>query len=186
MLEIEYKALIDEEIYETIKAYYTWDYVKKQTNYYYFDAEGELSKRHIMVRVREKDNLFKVQVKAHKNPGEALQICEETEFPISALPEIICSEDAFKYTGIKTGDLSLLGSLTTLRHSLMRYENVEICLDKSEYLDRTDHEIEVEYTGEFPVELMDELKSLGVEFKEKSKGKYSRFAKRLVEVLNGN
>lgn len=185
MLEIEYKALIDKDTYEKIKAHYTWDYIKEQINYYYFDSAGELSRRHIMVRVREKDDKYKVQVKAHKNPGEALQICEETEFPITSLPETISSEDALRYTGIKTGELSLLGNLITLRHSLMRYENVEICLDRSEYLDRIDYEIEVEYTGEFPPELMDELKELGVEFKEKSKGKYSRFSKRLVEVMRG-
>jgi uncharacterized protein YjbK len=44
--------------------------------------------------------------------------------------------------------------------------SVEICLDKSEYLDKCDYEIEVEYTGDFPDELTDELKKLGIEFRD--------------------
>ena len=64
-------------------------------------------------------------------------------------------------------------------------DNVEICLDKSEYLDRCDYEIEIEYTGEMPKELMDELASMGVEFKEKSVGKYTRFINRLMELIHG-
>ena len=185
MLEVEYKSLLSEETYNKIREYYHWNWVKHQINNYYFDSLGELGRRHIMVRVREKDGSFAVQVKAHKNPGEALQICEETEFPIDCVPEKISAEDGERYTGVKTGELSCAGSLDTLRHSLMWCEGVEICLDKSEYLDRCDYEIEVEYTGEFPPKLMDELKQLGVEFKEKSVGKYTRFIRRLMEILQG-
>ena len=183
MLEVEYKSLLTKEIFDKIRTHYKWDHIKSQTNHYYTDPTGELSRRHIMVRVREIDGKYCVQVKAHKNPGEALQICEENEFPIDALPEAISKEDAFKYTGVRTGDLALLGDLTTLRHSLMWCQGVEICLDKSEYFDRVDYEIEVEYTGDFPPQLMDELRDLGVEFKEKSKGKYTRFVKRLMEIM---
>lgn len=185
MLEVEYKALLSEETYNKISSSYKWDWVKHQVNHYYFDESGELGKRHIMVRVREKDGAFAVQVKAHKNPGNSLQICEENEFPINNVPEYFSPEDGLKYTGVKTGKLSNAGSLDTLRHSLMWKDNVEICLDKSEYLDRCDYEIEVEYTGEFPDKLMCELNSLGVEFKEKSVGKYTRFITRLLQILHG-
>ncbi len=185
MLEVEYKCLITEEVYNKIKSFYKWDWIKHQINHYYFDSSGELGKRHIMVRVREKDGSCTVQVKAHKNPGEALQICEENEFPIDCVPERISADDGEKYTGIKTGELNLAGELDTLRHNLMYCDGVEICLDKNEYLDRCDYEIEVEYTGSFPPKLMDELSSLGVEFKEKSVGKYTRFIHRLMEVIHG-
>lgn len=186
MLEVEYKCLLTEDVYNKIKAYYKWDSIKHQINNYYFDSSGELGKRHIMVRVREKDGKFAVQVKAHKNPGSALQICEENEFPIDCVPERISAEDGEKYTGVKTGELNLAGSLDTLRHSLMWCDGVEICLDKSEYLDRCDYEIEVEYTGDFPPELMEELYGMGVEFKKKSVGKYTRFIHRLMDILHGN
>lgn len=185
MLEVEYKAILTEEVYNRLSAHYKWDWVKHQINHYYFDSTGELGKRHIMVRVREKDGSCAVQVKAHRNPGEALQICEENEFPISGVPETISAEDAALYTGIKTGELSVVGSLDTLRHSLMWADGVEICLDKSEYLDRTDYEIEIEYTGDEPSELMNELRSMGVEFREKAVGKYTRFITRLMQIMQG-
>ncbi|MBR5270725.1 MAG: hypothetical protein IKV64_00925 [Clostridia bacterium] len=42
--------------------------------------------------------------------------------------------------------------------------------------------MELEYTGEISPALLDEMKELGVEFKEKSKGKYSRFINRYMEL----
>ncbi len=183
MLEVEYKSLLTKEIFDKIRSHYNWDHIKTQTNYYYFDNTGELSKRHITVRVREIDDKYFLQIKAHKNPGEALQISEESEFALDSLPETISAEDAYEYIGVHTGGLSLLGNLITCRHSLMWADGVEICLDKSEYFDRIDYEIEVEYTGDFPPALMTELNGLGVEFKEKTKGKYSRFVKRMMEII---
>ncbi len=184
MQEVEYKCIITEEIYNKVKEHFQWDWSKHQINNYYFDEAGELAKRHIMVRVREKDNSCAVQVKAHKNPGNALQICEETEFPIDHVPEKISAEDSKRYTGIATGELIRIGSLDTLRNSLMWNSSVEICLDKSEYLDKCDYEIEVEYTGDFPDELTDELKKLGIEFRDKSVGKYTRFITRLMQIIH--
>ena len=183
MLETEYKSIITREVYDRIKEHYKWDWIKHQINSYYVDEAGELGKRHTVVRVREKDGRFAVQVKAHKNPGEALQVCEETEFPADGAPEEFSAEDGYRFTGVKTGRLKKAGSLDTLRHSLMWNENTEICLDKSEYFDMCDYEVEVEYTGEMPAELMDELSSMGVEFKEKSVGKYTRFIRRLREII---
>ncbi len=184
MLEVEYKSLLDKATFEKIRSHYEWDHAKTQTNHYYYDPKGVLAKKHITVRIREIDGVFRVQIKAHKNPGEALQICEETEFEINSLPEIISEQDALKYTGLDIGELYLLGKLTTLRYSLMWNDNVEICLDKSDYFDVTDYETEVEYTGNSPDELLNELSELGVEFKEKSKGKYSRFASRLTQLTS--
>lgn len=184
MLEVEYKSLLDKDTFEKIRSHYEWDYVKTQTNHYYYDPKGILAKNHITVRIREIDGVFRVQVKAHKNPGEALQICEETEFEINSLPEIISEKDTLKYTGSDIGELYLLGSLTTLRYSLMWNKDVEICLDQSDYFDVTDYEIEVEYVGSSPDELMNELGKFGVEFNEKSKGKYSRFVSRLTQLTD--
>jgi len=185
MLEVEYKALIDEETFERLRAHFDWDSAKHQINHYYYDENGELGKRHITFRIREKDGRFVIQTKRHKNPGEALAISEEAEFPADGAPESISAEKGREYTNLPTGELRLLGSLETLRHSLMWADGVEICLDKSEYLDRTDYEIEVEYTGDFPPRLMEELNSLGVRFNEKSVGKYTRFIHRFMEFMRG-
>ena len=47
----------------------------------------------------------------------------------------------------------------------------------------TDYEIEVEYSGEFPQKLMEELSALNVEFSEKGPGKYSRFIQKFKEQI---
>ena len=62
MLETEYKSIITEEVYDKIKEKYSWDWIKHQVNSYYIDKSGELGRRHIVVRVREKDGRFAVQV----------------------------------------------------------------------------------------------------------------------------
>lgn len=174
MLETEYKSLLTEQEYKKIEDFYKWDYVAKQENNYYGDGDGVISKNRIMFRVRVKDGKSAVQVKLHKNSGSPLQICEETEFPIDGVPDII--EDAEKYTGIKTAPLRRLGASVTLRHSKMWDDKTEICLDKTEYLGKTDYELEIEYTGNtVPEKLTEEIKNLGVEFRDNAVGKYSRF-----------
>ena len=178
MLEVEYKSLLTEGMYNKLANHYNWDSIKEQTNHYYCDEDKILRKNRITFRVRVKDNKSVIQVKLHKNSGSPLQICEEKEYPIDCVPDIIT--DGEKYTGIKTGELKNLGSTVTLRHSKMWDNQTEICLDKTEYLGITDYEIEIEYTGEeIPEKLSAELTALGVEFKEHSVGKYSRFLKAL-------
>lgn len=184
MLETEYKCIIDEGTYKTIENAYHWDWVKEQTNNYYFDESLELSRRRIMVRIREKDGIYKVQVKLHKNSDSPLHICEENEFDTDSAPQVIDAVQAKKFTGIDTGRLLKSGTLKTLRHSLMWNDTTEICLDKNTYLDRTDYEIEVEYTNGMPKELVYDLKSLGVDFTENAVGKYTRFMKRLKELMD--
>ena len=178
MLETEYKSLLTEEEYNKIACHYSWDWIKEQTNHYYSDDESILARNRVMFRVRVKDDRSVIQVKLHKNVNSPLQICEELEYPADGVPEVI--EDGEKYTGIKTGTLKNLGSTVTLRHSKMWDSRTEICLDKTEYLGITDYEIEIEYTGEkIPEELLAELTALGVEFKENSVGKYTRFLRAL-------
>ena len=178
MLEKEYKSLLTEDEYNKIAAHFEWDWVKEQTNHYYCDEDKILAKNRVMFRVRVKDGKSAIQVKLHKNAGSPLQICEELEYPVDGVPEVI--EDGEKYTGIKAGELKNLGCTVTLRHSKMWDNQTEICLDKTEYLGITDYEIEIEYTGEeIPEALSAELTALGVEFKKASVGKYTRFLRAL-------
>lgn len=179
MLEKEYKCIIDEETYNRIKGKYKWNHVFEQTNHYYFDVSGELTGKNVTVRVREKDGTKKLQIKKHRKNADALQICEESEFDIDSVPEVI--ENGEKFVGEKTGRLVNIGALTTLRNSCMWNETTEICLDKSDYAGCTDYEIEVEYTGEAPTVLVEELKRYGALFAGKPLGKYSRFLRKLKE-----
>lgn len=183
MLEVEYKCLIDEETYNKIKHKYEWDSIKEQINYYYNDMSKELSKRRITVRIREKDGKLKLQAKRHKNSDSPLHISEESEIDVSSIPSLIDEQTARKITGVDSmGKLIKSGSLTTLRHSFMWNSTTEICLDKSTYLGITDYEVEIEYTLDAPLALIDEFKNMGVEFTENTAGKYSRFRNRLEEI----
>lgn len=182
MIEKEFKSIIDEEVFNTVKNAYDWDFTKTQTNTYYTDDNGILRSNRVMLRVREKDGQFKIQVKTHKNAGSPLQICEENEFDIDCVPEIIPADKTLIYTGIDAGNLKKAGALSTLRRSFMPSDNIEICLDKSDYLGVTDFEVEVEYRGDIPKDTLSELERLGVKFDKPTTGKYSRFLKRLEKI----
>lgn len=184
MLETEWKCIIDEETYLALEKEFDWDWVKEQVNSYYTDPSAELKKHGITLRVRTKDGVNKIQVKTHKNADSALQICEEAEFSTDTIPEDFTADEVEKMTGLAV-PASCLGSLTTLRHSLMYTDGVEICLDKNDYLENTDYEIEVEYTQKIPQELMNRLAAAGVEFNAPSVGKCTRFMRRLSDILHG-
>lgn len=184
MLETELKCMLSKETYLELEKMFAWDWVKEQTNHYYADRSNELKKHGITLRVRTKDGINKIQVKTHKNADSPLQICEESEYDTAAVPESFTADKVNKMTGLNI-PASLLGSLTTLRHSLMYCDGVEICLDKNDFLDKTDYEIEVEYTEEIPKELMDKLRAAGVEFKAAATGKCTRFMLRLAAILRG-
>lgn len=185
MLETELKAMLTKELYDTVDKMYPWESRKLQKNFYYLDNGSVLLNNRSVFRIRQKDDCFKIQVKIHKNSDSPLQICEELEYPTDCAPEKINEKRAAEYTGLETGELYRAGFNETLRNSFMWNETTEICLDKTTYFDVTDYEIEVEYTGELPVKLIDELNSAGIKFNKSSVGKYSRFLSRLSEIKNG-
>ena len=181
MLETELKCIIDKDTFDKITISYKWDKIITQTNHYYLGENNALKNHGITMRIREIDSVCKLQIKTHKNGGSPLQICEETEFDVNGVVPFFTAEETKKYTGIASNS-RLIGSATTKRHSLMWNDHTEICLDHTTYLGTEDYEIEVEFMGECPQILLDELKELGVEFIEKSVGKYSRFIKKLKEL----
>lgn len=185
MLETELKCMLDEETYLKLEKQFSWDWVKGQENHYYTDTQGLLRKNGITFRVRSKDGINKLQIKMHKKNDSPLQVCDEFEYPIDTIPDKFDTDTVKKLTGIST-EVSRLGSLKTLRHSLFYCDGVEICLDKNEFLDTTDYEIEVEYTRDIPEKLLDALKENGVNFTVPCKGKCSRFMNRLMQILNGD
>ncbi len=182
MLETELKCIITKEVYDKVRAAFDWDSESEQINYYYTDENALLRKNRVMVRVRARDNGFKLQVKLHKNAGSPLQICEETEYDIGGAPIKIPADTAKTVTGLDVGELVKMGGSKTLRSSLMWDKGTEICLDKTDYFDVTDYEIEIEYKEKVSQELLDKLSELGVVFKENSIGKFSRFLKKFDEL----
>ena len=184
MLETELKCMLDEETYNKLEKMFTWDSVFEQTNGYYSDASGMLKKNGITLRARTINGKSVIQVKTHKNADSPLQISEESEYKTDTVPEQLSADEVKRMTGLDV-PAALLGSLTTMRHSLMYSDGVEICLDKNDYLDKTDYEIEIEYTKDIPPALLEKLDAEGVSFETAAVGKCSRFMMRLAGILRG-
>lgn len=179
MTETEIKSIIDKDTYMTLLSMFNWTSSKEQTNSYYTAPNNALKKSHgITFRVRTIDNTSKIQIKKHLIGGSALQKSEESEYDVEGIPKGFDEETVKHLTGIST-PVFLIGSLTTLRNSLMYCDGVMICLDKSEYLGVTDYEIEIEYTNPIPDSLINALSDVGVKFDSPCVGKFSRFISRL-------
>lgn len=174
MRETEIKSIISEATYNEVLNAFKWDAVTEQTNHYYTDENGILSERHITFRIRVIGDVAKIQVKHHKNKDSALQICDETEFPIENVPETLDSETAKNAIGFDVGALHRMGAAHTRRHTLKR-SGSELCLDKTDYFDTVDYEVELEYEDKMSADLLMKLTSLGVTFNKSCIGKFSRF-----------
>lgn len=180
MTETEIKSIIDEETYRRAEKAFKWDSKREQINNYYTDRGGVLGENRIMVRVRVVDDVPVIQVKLHKNENSPLQICEENEYEIENVPEVIDAETAKRITGMEVGELYRMGSASTVRHSL-KHNGSELCLDKTSYFDKVDYEVEVEYEDKMSADLLMKLTSLGIAFNKKSVGKFSRFLDEYVK-----
>ena len=178
MQETELKAIISENQYNMLETKFLWDSIKEQTNSYYISPDNSLKRNGITFRIRTIDNKHTIQIKKHPAKDRALQISDESEYEIDHIPYEFNQDEVNAYTGISV-PVSLIGELTTLRHSFMFSDGVEICLDKSFYLGQTDYEIEIEYTKPIPDELFAKLSDIGIDFSKKCVGKFSRFMNRL-------
>lgn len=176
MIEKEIKVLLSEKQYNKLKDCFEWEDGFTQINYYYESNDG------ITIRIREQDNL-KLQVKIPRQIKSSLHIKDEYEMQIDKIYEIISSELLKKITNYEFGyDRKIIGKLKTERKICRKYRNVEICLDKNDYLDMVDYEIEVEYTNDYPVEVIEKIKKLGINCEEYSRGKNKRFLQRLENI----
>ena len=178
MTETELKSMLTKEQYDIINAVFNWEDEKTQINSYYISPDNILKKHGITFRVRTINDEHIIQIKKHSGRNGALQISEESEFPIESIPDEFREDEVFKFCGIKV-QASLIGDLKTIRKSVFFADGVEVCLDKSEYLGTTDYEIEIEYTSPVPQELLDILYNEGVTFDKPCIGKFSRFMNRL-------
>lgn len=147
LIEIEYKILLTQEIYQKIKQYYqdqiTRDYI--QTNYYL--THPLLQEKKYMLRIREKNNTYELTL---KRPYQHHQI--ETNVPLTKEQkakilqhqpiqnEII---DILIQEGINPLELQNQYSLTTHRCDIELKEGI-LSLDKNTYCQQQDYELEFE------------------------------------------
>ena len=176
-IEKEIKLLLEKDEYEKLSAYFDWDSQIPQTNHYY-RCTGKA--HYSSVRVRQIGDRFFLQVKMPVSEDGTLFIKKEYEKELENVPPALSAAQLKELTGADLGDAVLMGKLFTLRKTA-HIGSCEVCLDKSEYLGITDHELELEYTGEYPQEIVDKIRALGIDTERRPSGKYARFIDRYVK-----
>lgn len=150
-IEIEYKILVNQDIFQSILNDYkhniTKDYI--QTNYYF--THPLLEKKKYMLRIRKKENQYELTLKRPINNhrietnisitnDEAKLFFEHRDIN-NEITEILKKED------ICIKDLNQQFSLTTHRYDISFDEGM-LSLDENHYLGCVDYEIEFEVSNE--------------------------------------
>lgn len=181
MLEKEVKILLSIQEYERLFSIFDFEEPFIQTNYYYENSKSAIN--NITIRIREKNDKYKLQVKIPKNIEGSIHIKEEYEEDIDKVYETIDKEILKQATEIDfEDDLLLIGKLVTKRLVCNKYDDVVIALDANKYLDVKDYELEIEYCNEYPQYIMDILKEHDIKINDLVLGKNNRFNKRLRTI----
>lgn len=130
-IELEYKVMINEDIYNKMLIHYDLNPIK-QVNYYY-----SANKPYHAMRIREKEGKFIFTLKVRENNYH-----KEYEFEVK---ENNINDDKIQtlLKEFNIDNIEYIGSMTTYR-AIKDYKYGELCIDKSEYLGQTDYEIEYE------------------------------------------
>ncbi len=123
----------------------------KQVNYYIDTPDFKLKEHRSALRIRVKDNQYEMTLKTPAKVGLL-----EYNYIVDIKPEmnLIISNNNIsgwqdirqiivEQFGVKDTTLSILGALTTYRRET-KYKGDLLVLDKSEYFDTTDYELELE------------------------------------------
>ena len=181
MLEKEVKILLSIQEYERLFSIFDFEEPFIQTNYYYENSKSAI--KNVTIRIREKNDKYKLQVKIPKNIEGSIHIKEEYEEDIDKVYETIDKEILKQATEIDfEDDLLLIGKLVTKRLVCNKYDDVVIALDANKYLDVKDYELEIEYCNEYPQYIMDILKEHDIKINDLVLGKNNRFNKRLRTI----
>lgn len=174
MIENEFKTMLSAGQYERLLNEFSWNDTIFQTNYYYDTDDLELSERRITVRVREIDGEFFLQMKLPT--GKDFSRVELSK-KLETLPEKLSGKVLSEMSGEDIPDVKRLGKLFTKR-LVKGFGGAEIDLDMSEYFEKTDYEVEIEFTDEEKArEILKKIRSVIGERSESviCKGKIRRF-----------
>lgn len=147
--EIEFKQLIDFNTYNVIKdSYFKQITPFSQTNYYIESPSFKLRDHHSALRIRVKQNTFEITLKVPAKVGliEYNHIIDfEPHIGQTIVKSTLPTDIQKILTEFNVGEneLSILGALTTERLEV-EFQNELLVLDKSQYFDKTDYELEFE------------------------------------------
>ncbi|MBQ8415778.1 MAG: CYTH domain-containing protein [Clostridia bacterium] len=140
MTELEKKLLLTEDEYDYLMEHLGYESpliqksISTQINYYFDTDDFSMNRQNTTCRIRLKNGKYQATMKK-RSPGDDQST--ETEMEIYSGLE----SNAFTDMGLK-----LQGELITKRCVVFKDANYEAVLDKNEYLDQTDYELEIEYT----------------------------------------
>ncbi len=139
-LEIEFKTFITKDKYiELLKEFDLENNIFSQTNHYFDTPDFNLKNNKIVLRIRQKGEVYKLTSKCHSEKG-----AYETHLlltPEEAKDMLINGFDASIIN--LNGKVNKICELTTERVST-HYKNGIVFFDKSTYYGNTDYEIEYE------------------------------------------
>lgn len=183
MIEKELKMMLSKEEYQLLMDKINWDYKINQKNYYYFDENSINLEEKTTIRIREIDNQFKLQLKLPIKKEGAIHIKKEIEKDIEDIPKELSKEFLTELSGQEIGTAKLIGVLSTERFIYKWNDKIEFCLDKNNYLNIQDYELEVEYEDELSEDIFGFLDLMELNYRESTIGKCTRFVKKLGELL---
>ncbi|MGT2751195.1 CYTH domain-containing protein [Streptococcus orisasini] len=180
MIEKEYKYLITEDEFLSLKQKINPRKFVVQENYY-FDTENlEYFKHNMTVRIRKKEDL-QLQIKNKEKVGSYIESLEQHfDLPLKEIPNKINLHTLgaqVKYLDLPP-IIGLVGKLKTERY-IAHYKDIKICLDKNFYYDNVDFELELEFQDRKTV--ADFLKLFNFNHPTNKVGKYERFLSKYKE-----
>lgn len=144
-LEIEFKCLISKEDYDKLLKEFNIkkEQIKEQINHYFDTKELELRNNHIMCRIRQKGDQYKITVKTKNETNDNI----ENHYFITKDEgiQMISNGMSGKYAN-SSSTLYNVATLKTERVSFP-FKNGKLFLDKSIYGNKVDYEIEYEVTN---------------------------------------
>ena len=177
-LEIEFKAELSKEDYESLILKYSNEKIYEQNNFYFDTPNFDIRKAKCGLRIRELNNELELTLKVDQKEGK-LEINQKIyslfrigfEFPDGEVKDYIENN-----LGIDVKKINILGNLLTYRLDI-RYMSALISIDKSIYNDIIDYEIEIEDSS---MELAKEhlkkfLTENNIEYKKSPGSKLKRF-----------
>lgn len=149
--EIEFKQLLSKDVYDKFK--YTFFEDKEpfiQINYYIDTPNFILRDHKSALRIRVKNDTYEMTLKVPADVGlmeynHMVKHIPKTGDVIfnNSLPEDI--REIVESYGINDNELTILGALRTARLET-NYKNELLVLDRSDYFDKVDYELEFEVT----------------------------------------
>lgn len=148
--EIEFKQILNQDTYSKIyELYFKNRSPFKQTNFYIDTENFKLKQHQAALRIRVKDDMYEMTLKipaevglTEYNHSVNIEPKLDMSLQLSQLPKDIKNILEHDFN-ILENELKVLGNLTTYRLET-DYQNELLVLDKSEYLGKTDYELEFE------------------------------------------